>query len=116
MAYRNELRSFYQAEMKKTNVDYLHSIGAKYDFKNDLVLEAWRLVSPKAMSINISQRPAINLVRRQSVHHQLPVYTARATSRRRSVNDIYDGTALRLQALTFGYKEIKWCLRLEGTG
>ncbi len=29
---------FYQAD--KTNVDYLHSIGAKYDFKNDLVLEA----------------------------------------------------------------------------
>ncbi|VEA40946.1 outer membrane protein [Salmonella enterica subsp. enterica] len=58
--WHTEMDKFYQAD-KKTNVDYLHSIGAKYDFKNDLVLEA-RLVSPKAMSINISRRPAINLI------------------------------------------------------
>ncbi len=34
-----EMDDFYQND-KKTKVDYLHSVGAKYDFKNDLVLEA----------------------------------------------------------------------------
>ncbi len=57
--WHTEMDKFYQAD--KTNVDYLHSIGAKYDFK---MIWCWkrRLVSPKAMSINISQRPAINLI------------------------------------------------------
>lgn len=34
-----EMDDFRQND-KKTRVSYLHSLGAKYDFKNDLVLEA----------------------------------------------------------------------------
>ncbi|VFT70439.1 putative outer membrane porin [Escherichia coli] len=34
-----EMDEFYQND-KTTKVDYLHSIGAKYDFKNNFVLEA----------------------------------------------------------------------------
>lgn len=58
--WHTEMDKFYQAD-KKTNVDYLHSIGAKYDFKNDLVLEA-AFGQSEAMSISISRRPAINLI------------------------------------------------------
>ena len=34
-----EMDEFYQND-KTTKVDYLHSLGAKYDFKNNFVLEA----------------------------------------------------------------------------
>ena len=34
-----EMDEFYQND-KTTKVDYLHSFGAKYDFKNNFVLEA----------------------------------------------------------------------------
>lgn len=57
-----EMDKFYQND-KKTKVDYLHSLGAKYDFKNDLVLEA-AFGQRKVMSINTLPKPAISLISR----------------------------------------------------
>ncbi|XNM77801.1 hypothetical protein ACLK19_04645 [Escherichia coli] len=55
-----EMDEFYQND-KTTKVDYLHSLGAKYDFKNNFVLEA-ALVRRKGISINILPKPATNLI------------------------------------------------------
>ncbi len=55
-----EMDKFYQND-KKTKVDYLHSLGAKYDFK---MTSCWkrRLVRLKAISTSILPKPAINLI------------------------------------------------------
>ena len=54
-----EMDDFYQND-KKTKVDYLHSVGAKYDFKND---RCWRrhLVRLRAISISTLLKPATSL-------------------------------------------------------
>ncbi len=96
-------------------MDYLHSIGAKYDFKNDLVLEAAfgqsegyvdQYFAKASYKFDLGGNPF-------TTSYQF--YGARDKVDDRSVNDIYDGTA-RLQALTFGYKVAEVVdLRLEGT-
>lgn len=55
-----EMDKFYQND-KKTKVDYLHSLGAKYDFKT---IWYWKphLVRRKAISISILLKPATNLI------------------------------------------------------
>ncbi len=55
-----EMDEFYQND-KTTKVDYLHSIGAKYDFKNNFY---WKrhLVRRKGISINTLPKPATNLI------------------------------------------------------
>lgn len=112
--WHTEMDKFYQAD-KKTNVDYLHSIGAKYDFKNDLVLEAAfgqsegyvdQYFAKASYKFDLGGNPF-------TTSYQF--YGARDKVDDRSVNDIYDGTAW-LQALTFGYKVAEVVdLRLEGT-
>lgn len=100
---------------KKTKVDYLHSIGAKYDFKNDLVLE-------------LAFGQAKNYMEQYfgKVSYQYPVvgnnlamsYQFYGADDRddnpNSTNNVYDGLAW-LQAMTFAYQTgpLKW--RLEGT-
>lgn len=108
-----EMDKFYQND-KKTKVDYLHSLGAKYDFKNDLVLEAAfgqaegyidQYFAKASYKFDIAGSPL-------STSYQF--YGTRDKVSDGSVNDIYDGTAW-LQALTFGYKVGQVDLRLEGT-
>ncbi len=108
-----ELDKFYQND-RKTRVDYLHSIGAKYDFKNDLVLEAAfgqaegfvdQYFAKASYKFDVAGSPL-------STSYQF--YGARDKASTHTVNDIYDGTAW-LQALTFGYKIGQVDLRLEGT-
>lgn len=108
-----EMDKFYQND-KKTKVDYLHSLGAKYDFKNDLVLEAAfgqaqgyidQYFAKASYKFDIAGSPL-------STSYQF--YGTRDKVSNGGVNDIYDGTAW-LQALTFGYKVGQVDLRLEGT-
>ncbi|MBR7424044.1 chitoporin ChiP [Klebsiella quasipneumoniae] len=96
-----EMDDFYQND-KKTKVDYLHSVGAKYDFKNDLVLEA-------------AFGQAQGYIDQYFAKASYQFYGTRDKVSNGGVNDIYDGTAW-LQALTFGYKVADVLdLRLEGT-
>lgn len=55
-----EMDDFYQND-KKTKVDYLHSVGAKYDFK---MTSCWRrhLVRLRAISISTLLKPATSLM------------------------------------------------------
>lgn len=109
-----EMDDFYQND-KKTKVDYLHSVGAKYDFKNDLVLEAAfgqaqgyidQYFAKASYKFDVAGAPL-------STSYQF--YGTRDKVSNGGVNDIYDGTAW-LQALTFGYKVADVTdLRLEGT-
>ena len=112
--WHTEVDKFYQAD-KKTSVDYLHSIGAKYDFKNNLLLEAAfgqsegyvdQYFAKASYKFDLGGNPF-------TTSYQF--YGARDKVDDRTVNDIYDGTAW-LQALTFGYKVAEVVdLRLEGT-
>lgn len=109
-----ETDNFYQND-KKTKVDYLHSLGAKYDFKNDFVLEAAfgqaegyvdQYFAKASYKFDIIGGPL-------TTSYQF--YGTRDKASNNTVNDIYDGTAW-LQALTFGYKPSEVLdLRLEGT-
>lgn len=110
-----EMDDFYQND-KKTKVDYLHSVGAKYDFKNDLVLEAAfgqaqgyidQYFAKASYKFDVAGAPL-------STSYQF--YGTRDKVSNGGVNDIYDGTAW-LQALTFGYKVADVTdLRLEELG
>ena len=108
-----EMDKFYQGD-KTTRVDYLHSVGAKYDFKNDLILEAAfgqaegytdQYFAKASYKFDIAGSPL-------STSYQF--YGARDKVNNGSASDLYDGTAW-LQALTFGYKVGQVDLRLEGT-
>ena len=111
--WHTEMDGFYQND-RATKVDYLHSLGAKYDFKNDLVLEAAfgqaegfvdQYFAKGSYKLPIAGSPL-------STSYQF--YGARDKAENATLNDIYDGTAW-LQALTFGYKIGQVDLRLEGT-
>lgn len=109
-----EMDEFYQND-KTTKVDYLHSLGAKYDFKNNFVLEAAfgqaegyidQYFAKASYKFDIAGSPL-------TTSYQF--YGTRDKVDDRSVNDLYDGTAW-LQALTFGYRAADVVdLRLEGT-
>lgn len=111
--WHTEMDGFHQND-RATKVDYLHSLGAKYDFKNDLVLEAAfgqaegfvdQYFAKGSYKLPIAGSPL-------STSYQF--YGARDKAENATLNDIYDGTAW-LQALTFGYKIGQVDLRLEGT-
>lgn len=97
-----EMDEFYQND-KTTKVDYLHSLGAKYDFKNNFVLEAAfgqaegyidQYFAKASYKFDIAGSPL-------TTSYQF--YGTRDKVDDRSANDLYDGTAW-LQALTFGYR------------
>ncbi|MCF6899773.1 ChiP family protein, partial [Klebsiella pneumoniae] len=90
--WHTEVDKFYQAD-KKTSVDYLHSIGAKYDFKNNLLLEAAfgqsegyvdQYFAKASYKFDLGGNPF-------TTSYQF--YGARDKVDDRTVNDIYDGTA-----------------------
>lgn len=108
-----EMDKFYQND-RRTRVDYLHSVGAKFDFKNNLVLEAAfgqaqgyvdQYFGKTSYKFDVAGSPL-------STSYQF--YGTRDKVSGGGVNDIYDGMAW-LQALTFGYQVGKVDLRLEGT-
>ncbi|WLI78315.1 chitoporin [Kosakonia sp. H02] len=108
-----EMDKFWQND-RTTKVEYLHSLGAKYDFKNDLVLEAAfgqaegyvdQYFAKASYKFDVAGSPL-------STSYQF--YGTRDKVSHGGVNDLYDGTAW-LQALTFGYNIGPVDLRLEGT-
>ena len=108
-----EMDKFYQND-KATRVDYLHSLGAKYDFKNNFILEAAfgqaqgyidQYFAKASYKFDIAGSPL-------AASYQF--YGARDKVSDGSGNDIYDATAW-LQALTFGYRMGPVDIRLEGT-
>lgn len=114
-----EMDKFRQGD-KKTGVSYLHSIGAKYDFKNDLVLEAAfgqsqgymdQYFAKGSYKFDVAGSPLSATYQfygaRDRIHDAKDVNPS-------STSDLYDGMAW-LQALTFGYKIGQVDLRLEGT-
>lgn len=109
----NETDNFYQND-GVSKIDYVHSVGASYDFKNDLILEAAfgqaqgyvdQYFAKASYKFDVAGNPL-------STSYQF--YGSRDKADNNTINDIYDGTAW-LQALTFGYTIGPVDLRLEGT-
>ncbi|WNN49601.1 chitoporin [Siccibacter colletis] len=111
--WHTEMDGFYQND-RATKVDYLHSLGAKYDFKNDLVLEAAFGQAEGFVDQYFAKGSYKLPVAGSPLSTSYQFYGARDKAANASLNDIYDGSAW-LQALTFGYKIGQVDLRLEGT-
>ncbi len=111
--WHTKMDKFYRAD-RTTRVDYLHSFGAKYDFKNDLVLEAAVGQAQGFMNQYFGKASYKFDVAGSPLATSYQFYGARDRFSNKGANDIYDGTAW-LQALTFGYKIGQVDLRLEGT-
>ena len=118
-----EMDNFYQGDRKK-KVDYLHSLGLKYDFKNDLVLEAAfgqaqgymdQYFAKASYKFDVVGNPLTTSYQFYGAHDKVSDQKNLTTKDDVLLaNDLYDGMAW-LQALTFGYKVGQVDLRLEGT-
>ena len=109
-----ETDGFRQAD-QQTPVDYLHSIGAKYDFKNDFILEAAygqaegyvdQYFLKGSYKIDIAGSPLTASYQFYGAEDRI--------SDKNDPNSLYDGLAW-LQGLTFGYDTGPATWRLEGT-
>lgn len=99
---------------KKTNISYLHGIGAKYDFKNGLALEASMAqaqgyINQYFAKVGWQQDLAGNPLR---ASYQF--YSANNQNGLTKDNKMYDGFAW-MQAITLAYNPGVWEMRLEGT-
>ena len=109
-----EMDDFRQND-KKTGVSYLHSLGAKYDFKNDLVLEAAFGQAQGYVNQYFTKASyKFDLVGNPLTTSYQFYGTEDRISDKNDPNSIYDGLAW-LQALTFGYTTGQFNWRLEGT-
>ncbi|MBB6113188.1 hypothetical protein F4826_000066 [Rahnella inusitata] len=109
-----EMDDFRQND-KKTGVSYIHSLGAKYDFKNDLVLEAAygeaesyvdQYFAKASYKMDLLGNPLTTSYQFYGAEDRI--------SNKNDPNSLYDGLAW-LQALTFGYTTGQFDWRLEGT-
>ncbi|WP_279027064.1 chitoporin ChiP [Gibbsiella quercinecans] len=109
-----EMDDFRQND-RKTAVAYLHSFGAKYDFKNNLVLEAAfgqaqgyvnQYFTKASYQFSVAGNPLTTSYQFYGAEDRI--------GNKSDANSIYDGLAW-LQALTFGYTTGPFNWRLEGT-
>lgn len=109
-----EMDDFRQND-RKTGVSYLHSMGAKYDFKNNLVLEAAfgqaqgyvnQYFTKASYKFDVAGNPLTTSYQFYGAEDRI--------GDNNDPNSIYDGLAW-LQALTFGYTTGQFNWRLEGT-
>ena len=100
----------------KSGIPWLHAVGARYDFKNRLILEAsWgqaadymdQYFAKASWSIPLGDNDLRTSYQFYGAHD-------RETGGVANSNDVYDGLAW-LQALTFGYTHGPFDFRLEGT-
>ncbi|WP_407704386.1 chitoporin ChiP [Winslowiella arboricola] len=100
----------------EAEVPYLHSVGARYDFKNNLTLEAAVGQAAHYVDQYFAKASYAFPVAGNDLRTSYQFYGARDKERggAANVNDIYDGLAW-LQALTFGYTTGPFDFRLEGT-
>lgn len=99
-----------------TGVNYLHSFGVKYDFKNNLVLEGALGQAADYMDQYFSKVSYAFPVAGNNLKTSWQFYGAKdkESGGAANVNDIYDGLAW-LQAITLGYTAGPFDMRLEGT-
>lgn len=108
-----EMDHFYKND-RQSKVAWLHSLGAKYDLKNGLILEA-AYGEAKNYTRQFFAKTSYQLELAGSpLNSSYQFYGARNHSGQQGENQIYDGTAW-LQALTLGYRLGQWDLRLEAT-
>ncbi|MGE9550820.1 chitoporin ChiP [Erwinia amylovora] len=112
--YRN-MYNFRKAD-GVTGISYLHSFGAKYDFKNNLVLEGAFGQAADYMDQYFSKVSYAFPVAGSNLKTSWQFYGAKdkESGGAANVNDVYDGLAW-LQAITLGYTAGPFDMRLEGT-
>lgn len=112
--YRN-MYNFRKAD-GVTGINYLHSVGAKYDFKNSLVLEGAFGQAADYMDQYFSKVSYAFPLAGNDLATSWQFYGAKDKERGgvANANDVYDGLAW-LQAITLGYTAGPFDLRLEGT-
>ncbi len=110
-----EMYDLRQADAK-TQVDYVHSLGAKYDFKNSLVLEAAFGQAADYMDQYFAKVAYTIPLAEKGIPLSYQFYAAndKVSGGPSNPNDVYDGTAW-LQALTFSHESGPFNFRLEGT-
>ena len=112
--YRN-MYHFRKAD-GKTAVSYLHSFGAKYDFKNNVIVEGAIGQAADYMDQYFSKVSWTFPVAGNDLRTSWQFYGAHDKEHGGGANpnDVYDGLAW-LQALTLGYTAGPFDFRLEGT-
>lgn len=112
--YRN-MYNFRKAD-GVTGIRYLHSVGAKYDFKNNLVLEGAFGQAADYMDQYFTKVSYAFPVAGNNLKTSWQFYGAKdkESGGASNVNDVYDGLAW-LQAMTLGYSSGPFDFRLEGT-
>lgn len=110
--YKN-VYDFRQADMK-TGINYLHSIGASYDFKNGVVFETAYGQAKNYMHQYFAKGSYQSNLFGNSFNTSYQFYGAKDKVTGGGVNDVYEGLAW-LQALTFGYETGPFNWRLEGS-
>jgi len=99
-----------------TGINYLHSFGAKYDFKNNLVLEGAFGQAAGYMDQYFGKVSYAVPVASNNLKTSWQFYGAKdkESGGAANINNVYDGLAW-LQAITLGYSTGPFDLRLEGT-
>jgi hypothetical protein len=97
-----------------TEIDYLHSLGMKYDFKNNFVLESAIGQAKNYMDQYFLKASYKMPVEGNDLSMSYQFYGAQDKVGTFEANDVYDGMAW-LQAMTFAYKTGPLSWRLEGT-
>lgn len=112
--YRN-MYQFRKAD-GKTGIHYLHSVGVKYDFKNNLIVEGAFGQAADYMDQYFSKVSWAFPVAGYDLRTSWQFYGAQDKEQGGAANpnDVYDGLAW-LQALTLGYTAGPLDFRLEGT-
>lgn len=112
--WHTQMDNFRRAD-RKTGVSYLHSVGAKYDFKNEWVLEAAYGQARNYVDQYFAKSSYKMSVLGNPLTTSYQFYgTQDRVHDKNDPNSIYDGLAW-LQALTFGYTTGQFDWRLEGT-
>lgn len=112
--YRN-FYTFRKAD-GKTGIPWMQAIGARYDFKNQLILEASWGQAADYMDQYFAKASWSMPLGDSALRTSYQFYGAKdhESGGAANSNDVYDGLAW-LQALTFGYVWGPFDLRLEGT-
>ncbi|MFD1801713.1 OprD family outer membrane porin [Mixta tenebrionis] len=112
--YRHTYR-FRQAD-GKTGISWLHAVGARYDFKNKLILEGSWGQAADYMDQYFAKASWSMPLGDSDLRTSYQFYGARdrESGGANNSNDVYDGMAW-LQALTFGYTWGPFDWRLEGS-
>lgn len=111
--WHTQTDKFYRAD-RQTSVNYLHSAGLRYDFKNDLVAEIAVGQAQNFVDQFFAKSSYQFSLAGQPLSASYQFYGARDRADDGGINDIYDGLAW-LQGITLGYRAGALDLRLEGT-